>query len=74
MNRIIMTIVLIISVCFTNGNDIADQSQISTTFVAVLWLRKTEILDRDIGSCESFVSYDFKILLTILAQFLQIYV
>ena len=48
-DRIIMTIVLIFCVCFTNGHDgkdIAVQFQIFSTFVAVLWLRKREIQDR----------------------------
>ena len=43
MNRVI---VLIFCVCFTNGKDMALQRQIWSTFVTVLWVRKTEIQDR----------------------------
>ena len=34
------------SVCVTNGKDMAIQRQIWSTFVTVLWFRKTEIQDR----------------------------
>ena len=34
------------SVCVTNGKDIALQRQIWSTFVTVLWFRKTEIQNR----------------------------
>ena len=42
----------------------------------VLWFRKNRNSrqGRDIGSCESLVSYNFQNLLPILAQFLQIYI
>ena len=63
VNRVI---VLIFCVCFANGKDIAVQPQ--STFVAVLWLRKTEILDW--VWILVLVSYDFQNILTILTQFL----
>ena len=58
MNQII---VLIFFVCFTNGKDIAVQSQKWLTFVAVLWLHRTKIHDRVfILVLVSLVSSDFK--------------
>ena len=60
------------SACVTNGKDMALQRQILSTFVTVLWFRKTEIQDR--AGILVLVSYDFQNLLTILAQFLQIYI
>ena len=69
MNRII---VLILCVCFTNGKDMALKWQILSTSVTLLWIHKTEIHDdRDIGSSESPVSYDFQNLLTILLKFFK---
>ena len=45
LTRANRTIMLIFCMCFTNGKDIV-QSQIWSTFVAELWLRKTKIQDR----------------------------
>ena len=65
----------VFSLCVTNGKDMALQRQIWSTFVTVLWFRRTKIQDgRDIGSCECLVSYDFQNLQTILARFLQIHI
>ena len=58
----------------TNGKDVAVQLQKRSTFVTVLWLCKTEIQGLGISSCESLVCHNFQNLLTILAQFLQIYI
>ena len=53
------------STYITTGKDMTLQQQIRSTFVTVLWFRKTEI-HWDIGPCESLESYNFQNLLTIL--------
>ena len=49
------------SVCITNGKDISPQRQIWSTFChcIVVPLNRNSRQGRDIGFCESLVSYDF---------------